>query len=87
MNKYIDADKLKTQIQFLIDSGYDNLQGNLYHVLSIITAPQQEQPEVDLEKELEEAARRYKPNGDFGWGTLNNIAYYFYELGLKARTK
>ena len=40
---------------------------------------------VDIEKELEEAVRRYKPNGDFGWGTLYNIAYYFYELGLNAR--
>lgn len=34
----IDKDKLIAQIQFLIDSGYDNLKGNLYHVLSIIDA-------------------------------------------------
>lgn len=45
----------------------------------------QEQSEVDFEKELDEAVRRYKPNGDFGWGTLYNIAYYFYELGRNAR--
>lgn len=42
---------------------------------------EQEQPKVDIGKELEEAVRRYKPNGDFGWGTLYNIACYFYELG------
>ena len=54
-------------------------------VFSLINSLQQEQPKVDIEKELEEAVRKYKPNGDFGWGTLYNIAYYFYELGLNAR--
>ena len=50
MSKYIDADKLKSEIQILIDLGYDKLQGNLYHVLSLIASLQQKQPEVDLEK-------------------------------------
>ena len=44
--------------------------------------------EVDLDyikKELDKVVRIYKPNGDFGWGTLYNVATYFYELGLKAQ--
>lgn len=55
--KYIDAEKLKSEIQSLIDLGYDKLQGNLYHVISIIDSIQQEQPEVDLEAFRREAAK------------------------------
>ena len=55
--KYIYAEKLKEQIQFLIDSGYDKLQGSLYHVLSIIDSLQQEQPMVDLEKAADNYAK------------------------------
>ena len=62
MNKYIDADKLKTQIQFLIDSGYDNLQGNLYHVLSIITSLQQEESDMGEVSD--------------GYHTFNELYYY-----------
>lgn len=46
--KYIDADRLKEQIQGLINLGYDKLQGNLYHVLNIITSLQQEQSENNI---------------------------------------
>lgn len=54
--KYIDADKLKSEIQSLIDLGYDKLQGNLYHVLSLIDSLQQKEPD----KDLEEAAKEYE---------------------------
>lgn len=43
---------------------------------------------VDLDyikDELDRAVKIYKPDGDFGWGTLYNIAIHFFELGLKAR--
>lgn len=30
-----------------------------------------------IKEELYKAIRIYKPNGDFGWGTLYNIAYHF----------
>lgn len=46
MNKYIDAEKLKSEIQSLIDLGYDKLQGNLYHVISIVDSLQEEQESV-----------------------------------------
>lgn len=38
-----------------------------------------------IKKELDKVVRIYKPNGDFGWGTLYNVATYFYELGIKAQ--
>jgi len=44
--------------------------------------------EVDLDyikKELDELIRIHKPNGDFGWGTLYNVATHFFELGLKTQ--
>lgn len=44
--------------------------------------------EVDLEnlrEELDKAVKIYKPNGDFGWGTLYNIAVHFFELGVRKK--
>ena len=44
--------------------------------------------EVDLDyikDELDRVVKIYKPDGDFGWGTLYNIATHFFELGLKAQ--
>lgn len=44
--------------------------------------------EVDLDyikDELARVVKIYKPSGDFGWGTLYNIATHFFELGLKAQ--
>lgn len=40
-----------------------------------------------IKKELDELIRIHKPNGDFGWGTLYNVATHFFELGLKAAQK
>lgn len=44
--------------------------------------------EVDLDyikDELDKVVKIYKPDGDFGWGTLYNVATHFFELGLKAQ--
>ena len=41
--------------------------------------------EVDLDyikKELDELIRFNKPDGNFGWGTLYNVATHFFELGV-----
>lgn len=83
MAHYIDADRLKEQIQGLINLGYDKLQGNLYHVLNLIDSLQQEQPEVDLEKEVEKYLLN---NADFVTKSTSNemvnaLARHFYELG------
>lgn len=34
-----------------------------------------------LKEELERAIKIYKPDGDFGYGTLYNIAYHFAQWG------
>ncbi len=36
-----------------------------------------------IQEELDKAIRIYKPTGDFGYGTLYNIAIHFYELGIE----
>ena len=64
--KYIDADKLKSEIQSLIDLGYDKLQGNLYHVLSLIDSLQQKEPD----KDLEEAAEKYSDKYCSDWALI-----------------
>lgn len=35
-----------------------------------------------IKEELDKAIRIYKPTGNFGYGTLYNIATHFYELGI-----
>jgi hypothetical protein len=39
----------------------------------------------NLREELDRVVKIYNPNGDFGWGTLYNIALHFFELGLKTQ--
>ena len=39
----------------------------------------------DLKEELDRVIKIYKPYCNFGWGTLYNIATYFFELGLKVQ--
>lgn len=46
--------------------------------------------EVDLDyikKELDELIRLNKPDVDFGWGTLYNVATHFFELGMQVSSK
>ena len=38
-----------------------------------------------IKDELDRVVKIYKPDGDFGWGTLYNIATHFFELGLKVQ--
>ena len=59
------------------------------HILDVDYGKLVEVKKVDLDyiqKELDEVVRIHKPPfGDFGWGTLYNVAMHFYELGLKAQ--
>ena len=52
---------------------------------------EQEQPEVDLEKEIRDTCRGYRINDHYeqelGKQDIDNIARYFYELGLNARNE
>ena len=91
--KHIDAEKLKKAIE---DKGLDcsfALKMERLDTLALIDGLQQEQPEVDLEKELEKWRHDHfkgKRNGDYNGEYLEresqlDLAHHFYELGLNAR--
>lgn len=72
--KHIDAEKLESEIQNLIDLGYDKLQGNLYHVISLINSLQQEQLEGGLEEAAEEYSKRVSDGHNYRDLTCGFIA-------------
>lgn len=94
MTKYIDTDKLKAEIERLTEednnikckenenfcSGYD---AAFYDLLSFINSLQQEQPEVDLDKEINSycGTRDIRPVPDF----MDAVARHFYELGRNSK--
>lgn len=102
--KYIDADKLREKITEQMDSvprevgrgagtitstGYGMMQA-FQVVRSIIDSLQQEQPEVDLEKEIEKwfdlsGIGEAWENGEWSTNDVTRTARHFYELGLNAR--
>jgi len=100
--KYIDADKLIAEIekrikyeQTCIENEY-RLPGKAeeeiifeYKSLSnFISSLQQEQPEVDLEKEIEkwfDMMGDSWENGEWSSNDIRSTARHFYELGLNAR--
>lgn len=87
--KYIDAEKLKRFVESIglipqtsadYNDGRDDVK---MMVLDFIDYLQQEQPEVDLEKEVERFA---KECGYPSAATIDfQFAHHFYELGLNAR--
>lgn len=101
MKKHIDADKLKVEIRkHLIptvhDRSYDEWEdgkdSGLRTALDIIDSLQQEQPEVDLEEEIDrflksEESTTYENAGSYKVAVKDpkKIARHFYELGLNAR--
>lgn len=69
--KYIDAEKLKAHIQYLIKK--DNYEFfDVPELLSFIDSHQQEQPEVDLEKEFADFLEKENAYVDDN----NKISYY-----------
>ena len=92
--KYIDAEKLKEHISRLRDEfmkksetkGYTTLEyrhkaEGLSLALQHIDSLQQEQPEVDLEKEI----IRYQREDMDRDTTVGDVARHFYKLGFNAR--
>ena len=92
--KYIDAEKLKAEIERLHKAhsgkyGCDEVGLNLEYLEDFIDSLQQEQPEADLEEEIDKVWN----NGlsDELAGPHNNfdicarLARHFYELGINAR--
>lgn len=97
MNKYIDAEKLIAEIKRLDKENKELLKsgGSIGReflfgigagyaaVIKIIDSLQQDQPEVDLEKEIKNYLAT-KCAGD-DEPSISEIARHFYELGLAAR--
>ena len=98
--KYIDADRLQAEIERLLKEApsYDDSRTYLLEVSAFIDSLQQEQPEVDLEKEIKDYTETlYHETFGNGQGTLDEFdwedivqvidetARYFYELGLNER--
>ena len=99
--RYIDADKVISEIQRLRDvhsgdHGFDEVGLNLEYLGDFITTllSKQEQPEVDIEKEIEEHAI-YMPHGEFATDNelLDDMEWarkefrHFYEVGFNAGKK
>lgn len=106
MSKYIDAEKLRSVLQNTINSMKEkDVKGERYdaflngklsiceELLGCIDSLQQEQPEVDLEKELNQWRHKHfngKRDGDYSGEYLEresqlDLACHFYELGINAR--
>ena len=83
--KYIDADKLIAEIERLCAEHTSRWETDEVAIVldkleDFIDSLQQEQPEVDLEKELEAFLCNYEEDGD---AISYDIAHHFYELGKK----
>lgn len=97
--KYIDSEKLKAEIERRIKSTLNishipcHRREELEGLLSFVGSLQQEQPEVDLNKEINRFLSnatimnkgRWKgkyPISEMGFGV---VAHHFFNLGLNAR--
>ena len=93
MSKYIDSEKLIAEIERLSATEYgdntfgdDVANGALDYVLEeIIPSLQQEQPEIDLEKEIDSFFPESYFDTAINFDDAVDIARHFYKLGLNAR--
>lgn len=95
--KYIDADKIRDAIESEADNWKDTYTDCMRdNLLFFIDSLQQEQPEVDLKKEIKEWANLMvgasfpEQDGDFiseedYRSVIRQTARHFYELGLNAK--
>ena len=94
--KYIDAEKLIAKIEkrqeYLGDHNFHSMASEYDWLLIEIQSIQQEQPEVDLEKEITPSLVEnmlcefgVQSIEDVDSECLADIARHFYELGLNAR--
>ena len=95
MSKYIDAEKLIERLEEMKRAEYENCggvnskTGALQEVQELIASLQQEQPEVDLELEIERIIKNEEKFMKFQvrHQLIGYVARHFYELGLNARKK
>ena len=82
--KLIDKDVLATKIENRIKET-ESIR-SMVDPLKILDTIEVKKMDLDyIKKELDELIKIHKPNGDFGWGTLYNVATHFFELGLKVK--
>ena len=84
--KYINADKLKAEIERQLekyDPHYTSAGSELKKLLSFIDSLPQEQPEVDLEKEIDKYCEPIQAwqIQEAPYTSIENCARHFYELG------
>lgn len=104
MDKYIDAEKLRKllanryeeiTVPVLTDEGgLESFyrRSEIHNILKIVDSLQQEQPEVDLEKEIDACWQNWispsnqsSVEGVLPKSEFSMYARHFYELGLNAR--
>ena len=102
MTKYIDADRLRKEVRRLEKVAHKSAlscadrETRRFHegkdfayqyVGAIIASLQQEQPEVDLEKEIKDTCRSYWINDyheqELGKHDIENIARHFAQWGVE----
>ena len=94
--KLIDKSALLAEIEKLVDKGKyheefdcayrDGNNSAIYALKEKIDTLEVKEVDLDyIKDELDEVVKIHKPNEDFGWGTLYNVATHFFELGLKAQ--
>ena len=84
----MDEEQLaKIELRDKVDKAYLNgVLITLSDILSFITSLQQEQPEVDLEREIIKYKVPFADDREYlNEQTLDAIALHFYELGLNAK--
>ena len=92
MEQYIPKSVVVAKI-YKLKKSHDNwsYMGKCFHqeyenLLSFIDTLEVKEVDLDyIKNELDEVVRIYKPDGDFGWGTLYNVATHFFELGLRVQ--
>lgn len=91
MGKYIDAEKLRSEVERIKETGCESPISVCNDILSFIDFLQHEQPDVNLEKEIDLFVHGWSIDeflglvNDEGWsvtvGDIKNVARHFYELG------
>lgn len=96
MTQYISKDALVAEIERRVSDLYPKngqgivitkiLKEHYKDLKDFINTLEVKKVDLDyIKKELDEVVKIHKPNGEFGWGTLYNVATHFFELGLKAQ--
>lgn len=67
------------------DSYYEGEDAGYSRILNIIDSLQQEQPEVEIEKGIEDYWKAHGPMSHAEYDRLAKCARHFYELGFNAR--